>query len=69
MKFFGCHWREVIQGFVRALVVEEGDPVQGLQFDVLDPSPGTFGSDELGLVEPDLGLGESVEAPIDVKSS
>jgi len=60
VKFFGCHRREVVECLVRALVVEEVDPVQGFQFDVLDPSPRALGADEFGLIEPDLGLGESV---------
>jgi putative ABC transport system permease protein len=53
----GC---EVVDGFVDALVVEPVHPVQGLDLDVLDVAPGTVGTDQLGLVGADLGLGEGV---------
>ena len=51
---------QVVDGFVGALVVEPVHPVQGLDFDVLDVAPGPFGSDQLGLVGADLGLGQGV---------
>ena len=47
----GC---EVVDGFVGSVVVEPVDPVQGLDLDVFDVSPGPVGSDQLGLVGPDL---------------
>ena len=39
MKFLGCCWGEVVDRLVGPLVVEEVDPVQGLQFNVFDPAP------------------------------
>ncbi len=60
MKFFGGDGREVVEGFVGALVVEPGDPVEGLELDVLDAAPGAFGADELCLEQADLGLGQGV---------
>jgi hypothetical protein len=54
VKFLGLDRGEVVDGLVRALIVEEVGPVQGLELDVLDYSPGSFGPDQLGLVEPDL---------------
>ena len=49
MKFLGCHWGEVVEGFVGSLVVEPVGVVQGLELDVLDAAPGALGSDEFGL--------------------
>lgn len=43
---------QVVDGFVRALGVKPGDPVQGLDLDLLDVAPGPVGSDELGLWPP-----------------
>jgi hypothetical protein len=60
VKFLSDMWVEVVEGFVGSVVVEPVGVVEGLEFDVLDAAPGTFGSDEFGLVEPELGLGQSV---------
>jgi hypothetical protein len=49
VKFFGCHWGEVGQRLVGTLVIEEVDPVQGLELDVLDAAPRPFGPDGFGL--------------------
>jgi hypothetical protein len=54
VKFLGGHRGQVVDSFVRALGVEEVDPVEGLQLDVLDTAPGSFSPDQFGLVQPDL---------------
>jgi len=51
---------EVVDRLVGSLVVEPVDVVEGLQLDVFDVAPRTFGADQLGLVELDLGLSQSV---------
>lgn len=51
---------EVIERAVEAVGVEPGHPFGGGCFDVSDVSPGALVVDELGLVEPDLRLGEGV---------
>jgi hypothetical protein len=37
VKFLGCHWGEVIEGFVGSFVVEPFGVVQGLEFDLSLP--------------------------------
>lgn len=55
--FNGC---EVVAVLERAAVVEPIDPFGGGDLEVLEALPGPSGFDELGLIEPDDGLGQSV---------
>lgn len=59
---------EVVEPAVDAVAVEPGHPFGGDCFDVSEVAPGALVVDELGLVEPDLRLGEGVDAPIVVNS-
>jgi hypothetical protein len=59
--------RDVADAAVQSVLVEPVDPVQGGEFEVVDAAPGPFVADALGLVEPDHGLSEGVDAPIVVK--
>jgi hypothetical protein len=63
VKLLGCNRSEVVESLVGSLVVEEVDPVQSLEFDVLDAVPRALGANQLGLVEPDLGLGQRNLSP------
>jgi hypothetical protein len=36
------------------------DPFQGRQLDVIEPLPGPVAADQLGLEQPDVGLGQGV---------
>ena len=49
---------QIVDRFVGPLVVEPVDPVQGPDLDVFDVAPWPFGSDQLGFVPADLGLGQ-----------
>ncbi len=60
--------RDVIEGAVKPLVVEPVDPPERGELDVVDAAPRALLTDQLGLVEAVGGLGQGVEAPIDVKS-
>ena len=60
---------DVAEAAVEAAVVKPPHPVQGGELKVIRALPGAFVADALGLVEADGGLGERVEAPIDVKWS
>ena len=60
VDFFCLDRCEVIDRLVGSLVVEPVDPVQGAEFEMIDVSPGSFWSDQLGLVDADLGLGQGV---------
>ena len=51
---------QVVAGGVQPPVVVPVDPLQGGQFDVVEPLPGPVAADELGLEEPDAGLGRRV---------
>ena len=51
---------EVVDRAVGALGVEPLDPAGCRCLDLIDVSPWALVVDELGLVEPDLGLGERV---------
>lgn len=59
---------EVVQSLVRALVVEEVDPFERGDLDMVDVPPGTVAVDLLGLERPDRRLGQGVDAPIVVNS-
>jgi hypothetical protein len=56
----GLHWCEVVDTLVEMFGVEPVDPLEGLSLDVLDVIPRSVDSGQLGLVEPDLRLGEGV---------
>ncbi len=60
VQVFGLYRGEVVEGLVRADGVVEVDPAQCLQFDVLDVAPGPFGTNQLGLEQPDRRLGQGV---------
>jgi hypothetical protein len=51
---------EVVDGFVRAFVVEPGDPVQDCWLEVAPVAPGPVRLDQLGLEQADDRLGEGV---------
>jgi hypothetical protein len=51
--------RRVAVGAVEATLVPPVDPLGGRQLDLLEGTPRTAPIDELGLIEPDHGLGES----------
>jgi hypothetical protein len=58
---------QVVAGGVQSSVVMPVDPFQSGQLDVVEPPPRAARSDQLGLEQPDLGLGQGVDAPISVK--
>ena len=45
---------------VQSTVVVPVDPLEGGQFDVVEAAPGFAASDQLGLEQPDVGLGQRV---------
>ena len=47
--------------------VVEVDPAQGLELDVLDVSPGALSADQLGLGQPDRGLGQGIVVGVVVR--
>ena len=51
---------EVAAGAVESSVVVPVDPLQGRDLDVVEAAPGAACSDDLGLEQPDLALGEGV---------
>lgn len=51
---------EVVEGLVRPLGVEEVDPLEGGDLDVVDVAPGAVAVDLLGLERADRGLGQGV---------
>jgi hypothetical protein len=53
-------WRDVADRLEQASVVEPVDPLQRRELDVIDPLPGATPADQLGLVEADDRLGQSV---------
>jgi hypothetical protein len=57
LDFDGC---EVVAVLEEAAVVVPGDPFGGFDLDVVEAMPGTPGLDQLGLVQPDHGLGQGV---------
>jgi hypothetical protein len=48
----------------RAAVVEPVDPFEGRELDGVQAAPGSARSDDLGLEQPDRGLGERVVATV-----
>jgi len=52
--------RDVTDRFEQTAVVEPVDPLKGRVFDVVDAFPWPLPTDQLGLVEADDRLGESV---------
>jgi hypothetical protein len=51
---------DIANGLQEPAVVEPVDPFQGGVLDGVDPLPGAAAADQLGLVEPDDGLGQGV---------
>jgi len=51
---------DVADAAVQACLVEPVHPAEGGQLEVVDPAPGAFVADQLGLVEPDQALGLGV---------
>ena len=51
---------DVAAGAVQTAVVEPVDVLENGELHVVEPSPGPAAADELGLVEPDEGLGGGV---------
>ena len=71
-RCFELRGRHVVAVAVEALLVEPVHPREGLELELVDVVPhrrGVRAADALGLVEPVGGLGQRVEAPIDVKWS
>jgi hypothetical protein len=52
--------REVADGLQEPAVVEPVDPLQGGVLDLVKAFPGATPADQLGLVQPDDGLGQGV---------
>lgn len=59
VSLFGLDWGEVVAVLERASVVEP-DPFGGGDLEVVEALPRPSWLDELGLVEPDEGLGQGV---------
>jgi hypothetical protein len=60
--------RESVARAMESSVVVPVDPLEGRKLDLVECLPRSSAVDQLGLVEPDRGLGERVDAPIVVKS-
>ena len=52
--------REVVAVLKRTAVVEPIDPLGGRDLEVVEPLPRPARLDQLGLVEPDHGLGQGI---------
>jgi len=52
--------RDMANGLQEPAVVEPVDPLQGGVLDLVNPLPGAALADQLGLVQPDNGLGQGV---------
>ncbi len=61
-------WREVVDRAVRAFGVEPRHPCRGRGLDLSDVAPRALVMDQLGLVQPDLGLRERVVVRITHRS-
>jgi hypothetical protein len=53
-------WWDIADGLQEPTMVEPVDPLQGGVLDVVHPLPGAAPADQLGLVQPDDGLGQGV---------
>jgi hypothetical protein len=65
---FGFDRCEISDRGVQPVLVEPVHPGEGREFEFVDGAERAVNIDALGLVEPDEGLGESVDAPIAVNS-
>ena len=57
VQLFDEGWGEVVEVLVGSLGVEEVDPFEGGDFDVVHTPPGSVSVDHLGLERSDRGLG------------
>lgn len=60
MQLLGGDRGEVVDGFVGALGVEPGDPVQDRWLEVVAVAPGTVRVEQLGFEQADLRFGQGV---------
>jgi GAF domain-containing protein len=60
VDLFVFGWGEVCAGGVQSAVVEPVDPLEGGDLDLVEGAPGAASVDQLGLEQPNLGLGQGV---------